>query len=146
MLYEVITIDPNLFFREVTLALCSSLDINTALHRCLLYLRDILPADTIMLGLSDPQACTLTHIAVVTAAGPSSSSGETIQLPPEVSKLLNDRIHDNDRLVSDTSLAPLTSAVAPYVKNQGCSEIILPLRTHDDRVGYMVMQAKGIVV
>ncbi len=137
-------IDPNQFFRDVTLALCSSLDINTALHRCLLYLRDLLPVDTLVLGLSDPQACTLTHVAVVTAAGPSSSSGQVVQLPPEVSKLLNDGVHADDRLVADTSLDPLTSAVAPFVKNQGCSEIILPLRTRDDRVGYMVMQARGL--
>jgi len=139
-------IDPNLFFREVTLALCSSLDINTALHRCLLYLRDIFPVDTIVLGLSDHQACTLTHLAVVTAAGPSASSGQVINLPPEVSKLMHERIHDDDRLVTDTGLDPLTAAVAPFVKNQGCSEIILPLRTRDDRVGYMVMQAKGLNV
>ncbi|PLX95707.1 MAG: Fis family transcriptional regulator [Desulfuromonas sp.] len=136
-------IDPNLFFRDVTLTLCSSLDINVALHRCLLYLRKILPADTMVLGLSDPEACTLTHLAIVTAAGPSSSSGEVIVLPPEVSKLMDECIHDNDRLISDTRLDPLTAAVAPFVKNQGCSEILLPLRTRDDRVGYMVLQAKG---
>jgi len=137
-------IDPNLFFREVTLALCSSLDINVALHRCLLYLRGLFPADTLVLGLSDPQTCTLTHLAVVTAAGPSYTSSQVIDLPPEVSKLMNERIHDDDRLVTDTRLDPLTSAVAPFVKNQGCSEILLPLRTRDDRVGYMVMQAKGL--
>ena len=94
-------------------------------------------------GLSDHTACTLTHLAVVTAAGPSSSSGQVIDLPPEISKLMNERIHDIDRLVPVTRLGPLTSAVAPFVQNQGCSEIILPLRTRDDRVGYMVMQAKG---
>ncbi|PLY00678.1 MAG: Fis family transcriptional regulator, partial [Desulfuromonas sp.] len=45
-----------------------------------------------------------------------------------------------------TRLDPLTAAVAPYVKNQGCSEIILPLRTQDDQVGYVVVQANGLNV
>ena len=132
----------NTFFREVTLAICSSLDIQVALHRCLLYLRTVLPVDVLVLGLSDPQASTMSHLAVVRAEGPEQA-GQVIQLPPEVSKKLNDG-SDIDRLVTDTRLDPLTSAVAPYVQNQGCSEIILPLRIQDDRVGYMVVQANGL--
>ncbi|PLY03912.1 MAG: hypothetical protein C0624_06465, partial [Desulfuromonas sp.] len=125
-------IDPNKFFREVTLAICSSLDIQVALHRCLLYLRSILPVDALVLGLSDPQASTMSHLAVVRPEGPEQA-GPVIQLPAEVSKQLYEDI-DTDRLVTDTRLDPLTAAVAPYVKNQGCSEIILPLRTQDDQV------------
>ncbi len=136
--------DKNDFFRQVTLALCSSLDINTALHRCMLYLRSLFPVDTLMFGISDPEACTISHVAAANAAGPLPEVCRTITLPPEVARLLASSIYDSDRLVPDTQLDPLTRAVAPYVKNRGCSEIILPLRIRDDRIGYMVMQAKGL--
>lgn len=137
-------IDENEFFREVTLALCSSLDASTALHRCLLYLRNHFPVDRLLFSINDPQASTIVHIAEVNAEGPCPPQEQTINLPPEISKILTDSIADIDRLVADTSLDPLTATVAPYVKNQGCSEIILPLRTRDDRVGSLVMQVKGL--
>ena len=38
-------VDEKDFFREATLRLCSSLDIERALHQCLLYVRQFMPAD-----------------------------------------------------------------------------------------------------
>ena len=38
-------VSDDVFFREATLRMCGSLDIEKALHRCLMYIRDHIPAD-----------------------------------------------------------------------------------------------------
>lgn len=136
-------IDPNTFFRQVTLALCSSLDVNTALHRCLIYLRQFMPADKMIFGLYDSGQCAINHVAAVSDTGPIKTNSP-IQLPADVGKIIGATIQSVDRLVVDTQHDPLTAAVAPYVQNQGCSEILLPLHTGDDEIGYLVMQATGV--
>nr|NIQ11986.1 GAF domain-containing protein [Gammaproteobacteria bacterium]NIR95729.1 GAF domain-containing protein [Gammaproteobacteria bacterium] len=135
-------VDKNLFFHQVTLALCSSLEVNTALHRCYLYLRTVLPVDTLIFGLFDANTSTINHIAQASQSGPGKGP-EPIPLPAEPAAIFNNMM-DIDRLVPDTKLDPLTAAVGPYVKNQGCSEIILPLRTDAGQIGYLVMQVKGL--
>ena len=44
-------VDENLFFREATLRLCSSLDIEAALKRCYEYIRLFIPVRLISLGI-----------------------------------------------------------------------------------------------
>ncbi|MCP4744949.1 MAG: AAA domain-containing protein [Desulfobacteraceae bacterium] len=47
-------IDENDFFREATLRICGSLDVEKALWQCLLYLKNIIPAYHLSLHLYDP--------------------------------------------------------------------------------------------
>ena len=42
-------IDENRFFREVSIRICSSLDIEKALARCFSFLKDVMPIDELML-------------------------------------------------------------------------------------------------
>lgn len=135
-------INPNKFFRQVTLALCSSLDINEALHNCLTYVRQFMPVDAMFFGLYDKENCVIKHIAAVNHSG-SIATTTPIQLPIEVGRILSTSLNKTDRLVFDTQLDPLCVAVAPYVKNQGCSEILLPLHTSNDETCYLVIQATG---
>lgn len=136
-------VEPNVFFKQVTLTLCSSLEVNTALHRCLLYLRDLMPVDKMFLGLYDVDNCAINHVAAVDGSGPFKAN-VPIPLPTDIGKIIGENIHLDDRLVQDTGRDPFTAAVAPYVKNQGCSEILLPLHTGQDQIGYLVMQATGL--
>ena len=48
------TSDPNEFFKDATLRICSSLEIEKALWHCLLYLRGHMPASQMSLHLYDP--------------------------------------------------------------------------------------------
>lgn len=47
------TMDENVFFRQATLRICGSLDMETAMRRSLEYLRGVMPADHLILGLYD---------------------------------------------------------------------------------------------
>jgi len=46
--------DENKFFREITLRICSSLNLQRASERTLAYIREVMPADCLHLGLYDP--------------------------------------------------------------------------------------------
>ena len=59
-------VDENEFFREATLKICSSLEIEKALWNVLTYLRQFIPADAIFLNIYDPG---LGVIELVTGAG-----------------------------------------------------------------------------
>jgi len=59
-------IDENEFFRESTLRICGSLEIEKALENALLYLRRFIPADTILLNVYDPG---LGIVEIVAGAG-----------------------------------------------------------------------------
>jgi len=48
--------DDNVFFREATLRICSSLNLHRAMERTLEYIRDVVPADGLLIGLFDPDA------------------------------------------------------------------------------------------
>ncbi len=47
-------VDEKVFFREATLRICGSLEIEKALWDCLIYIRDFMPADMIFMNLYDP--------------------------------------------------------------------------------------------
>jgi len=134
-------VDKNDFFHKVTVALCSSLNVNTALYRCFLYLRTVFPVDTLLFGLYDPDSRTINHLARADRSGPGKGPAP-IPLPDSAAAIFEESMA-GDRLVPNTQLDPLTAAVAPYVKNQGCAEVILPLKTDNGQVGYLVMQVKG---
>jgi hypothetical protein len=67
-------------FREATLRLCNSLDIETALKRCFEYIRPFIPVIRIILGILDPDLNLLRIVASVGAGLPLVSE-EIVSLP-----------------------------------------------------------------
>ncbi|MCX8023056.1 MAG: sigma 54-interacting transcriptional regulator [Syntrophorhabdaceae bacterium] len=53
----------NEFFKEVTLRICSSLDIDKALWRCLLYIKEIIPAQELLMTVYDESTGVLEIVA-----------------------------------------------------------------------------------
>jgi hypothetical protein len=51
---KTMTVDENVFFREATLRICSSLDIETALKRCFEYIGAFIPTIGMTLYTLDP--------------------------------------------------------------------------------------------
>jgi transcriptional regulator with GAF, ATPase, and Fis domain len=58
-------VDENLFFREATLRLCSSLDVEAALKGCYEYIRQFIPVRLMNLAIRDPDENTLRFVALV---------------------------------------------------------------------------------
>lgn len=61
--------DENLFFKQATLLLCSSLDVEIALWRCFEYVRRHLPADAMYLNIYEPSINGIRYIARADAKG-----------------------------------------------------------------------------
>lgn len=101
-----------------------------------------MPVDKMIFGVYNSENSNIKHIAAVNDAGTLAHDGP-IQLPTETGKVLATAIKNMDRLVADTQLDPLSAAVAPYVMNHGCSEILLSLPISNNVNGYLVMQATG---
>lgn len=67
------------FFREVTLRICSSLQINTAFGRVFEYLRKHFPMDHMFLDITDKSLGVIRHIAVATIG--TKTPEEIITIP-----------------------------------------------------------------
>ena len=55
--------DANRFFKEATLRICSSLDIEVALWRCRQYIASTIPADRMYLNIYEPSINGLRYVA-----------------------------------------------------------------------------------
>ncbi len=72
--------DVNLFFREATLRLCSSLDIKTALKRCYEYIRQFIPVVQMSLHIKDSDLNVLQFVALA-GADPPEGYEQVVPLP-----------------------------------------------------------------
>ena len=61
-------IDDNDFFREATMRICGSLEIEKALGSCLEYLRESLPLDRLILQRFDDSQSAMRTVAIATIA------------------------------------------------------------------------------
>ncbi len=71
-------VDENVFFREATLRICSSLDIVTALKRCFEYIRAFIPTNGMTLHILDPD---LNHLKFVASVGLNHVNERFLPLP-----------------------------------------------------------------
>ena len=94
MLQNPKDIDKDEFFREVTVRICSSLDIEKALERCFLFLKDIISLDEILLVTYNSQLGTINIEAVANYGGRSCKD---IKIP------LPARLQDEIEMASDLS-------------------------------------------
>ncbi len=93
-------VDEKEFFREATLRICGSLEIEKALWRCFMYIRDFIPADTIMLSHMVPKMGVQEFMAEATIDG-GRRQNLTISLPPETWALIRNRDNPQDVMVID---------------------------------------------
>lgn len=83
--------DENRFFREAATRLCSSLRLEKGLWKCLLYIRDHIPADTLSLHLFDPGLGFIETVADATLDAGVALSVRT-QLPPPIRDQIRESI------------------------------------------------------
>ncbi|BCA78671.1 sigma 54-interacting transcriptional regulator [Desulfuromonas sp. AOP6] len=131
------------FFKEVTLLICSSLDIRQALQRCLAYLQTFFPLDEVLISLADQERQQRWHILAHASKNVAPLAVEAVPLPPHVYSRYLEAMRGNAKLIDDTNLDAFARSFEPYVKNKGFSEIILPLRIEENDLGLLVLRARG---
>jgi transcriptional regulator with GAF, ATPase, and Fis domain len=140
------TVDKNDFFRQATLRICSSLDIDTALERCFHHLKDFFPVSSIQLGLFDTESYTM---KIVSAIGLGSDAiKEKVLVAPER--------HLKQVVSQWQSMGNVTMINRPrkikYFRelfsiiglSLDCSTLIMPLELEENRIGGLGIMADGI--
>ena len=118
------TIQQEDFFREITLRICSSLDIKIALTRSFEYLQQILPIDELYLNIYDAQLGAIRQIA--SEAVPNSQRlGVIIPLPKDIWHWLQDI--KEPVIIDSNNQDPTIRAMAALTQSKGYSTLSVPL-------------------
>ena len=133
------TIDDNDFFREATMHICGSLEIEKALGSCLQFLRESLPLDRIILQRFDENQNSMRTIAIATEEECLSVDYLT-PLSEEARNCAHDELKEFYGVyIFDT---PETFAISremlDFHKATCTSLIVMPLQSEEQIVGHLV--------
>ena len=137
-----IQMDEKDFFIEITRRICGSLEIEKALHRCLMYIRDFIPADQAYLTYYDPESEVIRVFAMATIEGghrskirfPLSPSTKTWQI--QKSKI------QEVYLVNRPEEHPLIKNALEFF-GEDSSLLIMRLIVEKEFVGALVLRTDG---
>ncbi len=138
-------VDENIFFRQATLKLFSSLEIETALRRLIKYMNQHLPADGLVLGIYDPE----TNISKLSAAifpDDMKQPPSIISLPSHLWSWFKKKWEEapTTMLINDLNDQPpeMEKAIS-LVLPEDTSHIHVDLELENQRLGVFVIFAKG---
>jgi transcriptional regulator with GAF, ATPase, and Fis domain len=136
-------LDKNEFFRQGTLRICSSLDIEKALFSFLQYIRLFMPASKVSLGLFEPSTRTLKSFVVVDHAGGKKSLPPT-QLSTEALMEIESKAEPGDiRIVDQGTLNSITKNLRPYLDLSNHSALVMDLAVEGMPLGAFSVIAEG---
>jgi transcriptional regulator with GAF, ATPase, and Fis domain len=140
-------VDSNEFFRDAVKAISSSLRIDAALHRLLLFLRTVMPADELFLTLFDPTQGTLRAVAQASEAGgvvldkivPLSKAALV-----EVKRRVKSNLAPQALIVPRSEADPIGQVMSAALNNRGRSALSVALAIEGEHVAQLVITAEGI--
>ena len=136
-------IDENQFFREITLRICGSLEIEKALWHCFLYIRNIMPADELILTVYDPFAGTLDVVAAANEKG-GVTRADKILMHPHLRRQLEDPARfPRVRASEDVYKDEIMGLVGERYRWPDSSIMVARLIIEDKFVGSLIIRADG---
>lgn len=133
-------VDRSEFFREVTLRICSSLEIETALRRTFEYLRTVLPLDELSLDILDVNLGAIRRLAYVTE-DTEAQPREIVPLPEGLWAWVREK--HGPFLVDPRDSSTEVRALTALFDLQGNSDAIVPLRIEGEMLGVLALRAHG---
>jgi len=143
MVFVMRLMDDNLFFRQATMQICSSLDVEVALWRSFQFIRDVLPADAIYLNIYEPSMSSIRYVAMA-----NNDGGSKIDLSIRLTESLIHAIESGRRLhdyliINNPADDPMGRIIAPRLGLEDHSFIALRLFIEKHRLGVIDLFAKG---
>jgi len=129
------------FFREVTIRICSSLDIKMALRKSFDYLKLCLPLDILSLVIFDPDLSVIRRVAHVTADN-AEIPDEMIIIPGRLWKKVQ-RLRPKAPTIINADTSEYYRLLAPYIQLEGNSKMSLPLLIEEKLLGSLTLCAFG---
>lgn len=130
------------FFHEMTMLICSSLDIEIALQRTLDYLAKLMPVDAIFLHLYEQSLGAVRTIAEVRASG-----GRSLDIITPLTREGRDSFEKsavpNVRIVNRPESDPVIKKIAATLSLTKSSFLILRCVIESQRVGSLTITAQG---
>ncbi len=138
-------IDENQFFRQMTIRICSSLDIEKSLQKCLDYLEQFIPTTVMYLHLYDPELCALHAIAFVTKDN-KEKKYEMLPIPKESREAFEAGFltFSDVIIINRPEEDFVAGSITEIIKRPDLSYIILPLNLEGKGLGSLSIYAKGI--
>lgn len=136
-------VDENRFFREITLRICGSLEIEKALQHCFQYVRTIMPAQDLILTVYDRPAGVLEVVAVANHGG-GEARAERIAIPQKVRKQLEEPLKfPRVRRLEDLYKDEIIAAMGQRFGWGHSSAIVGRLIIEGEFVGSLIVRAEG---
>ncbi len=136
--------DENLFFKQATLLICSSLDVEVSLSRCFQFIRGYLPADAIYLNIYEPSISGIRYVAMADGRG-----GQKIEKSIKLTADLIDAIESGRRLkdyliINRPEHDQMGRVITEELGLSDHSFIALRLIIEGQRLGVIDLFAKGL--
>jgi len=132
-------IDENEFFREATLRICGSLEIEKALHSCFQFLQEFMPLDRVFLQCGDCDKRTMRTIATSTASEYSALDYLT-PLSEEATACSHEELTERYGvyLFDGPDSCPISREMLSFHKISCTALMVLPLISEEQIVGHLV--------
>jgi transcriptional regulator with GAF, ATPase, and Fis domain len=138
------TVDENDFFRQASLKICSSLDLEKAMLRCLRYLEAFMPASEMYLGLFEPGLGVSRSLAFVTRTGSKKSFPPTPMPKDALRHFETDwRAQQDVLIVNHPELNPVARTLFPNSELSNLSLLVMVLAVEGKRLGALGIVAEG---
>jgi transcriptional regulator with GAF, ATPase, and Fis domain len=135
--------DENLFFKQATLLICSSLEVEVALWRSFRFLREVLPADAIYLNIYEPGINAIRYVAMANDQG-GRKIEKSIPLPAELTQAIESGQRLQDYLIiNHPEDDPMGRIIVPELGLHGYSFVALRLFIEGQRLGVIDLFARG---
>lgn len=136
------TVNKNDFFRQATLRICGSLDIEIALWRFLLYIQSVMPVDWIGFHLYEPGLGAMRAIAEAHASE-GKKVDTIIPLPKEAREFIEKRVQPDVWIINRSESNPVIWSVANFFGRPDCSVLVLRLEIEGKRLGNLALSSEG---
>ena len=137
------TLDENEFFRQATLRICSSLDIEKALSSCLQYIRLFMPASEMFLGLLEPGTGVLRSLGIVDYGGNKKSIPLTPLSREAIREIESDARSGDIKTIDWARYPSLTKALHPYIDLSNRSGLLMELQIENKPLGAFSILGEG---
>ncbi len=134
------------FFRDATLQICSSLDVEKALFNCLQYFRSFIPASHVALALFEPSSRNLTTMLVIDHLGGKKSLPPVPLSRESVKDLVSVVATGKILLIDRTEEYSVVKDLRPYIDLAHHSALIMDLGMEGKNIGAFTVLAEGSAV
>ena len=137
---EAMNVDENYFFREVTMRICSSLDIEIAMWRCIQFLKDFIPANEMYVHLYESGLG-----AFRTIAGATASEGRKMDRITPLPQEVRTRVAEftGMSVINQPELEPAFQFMLQHYGRPDTSALVRLLKVEGKRLGALVLLAEG---